>query len=414
MGSSSVFAALWATRRLIRWSSTDDVHDLIAAGFALALAFLARYDALIMAFAAMLTVGVFTWLGRRRIGRTDRIGFAVLDMLVLVWPVGLAFLTWAVSSWLITGELLAQFTSTAGNAAIIAASGGGAAGFPALAEASFRSFLVAPALLGVLVVAVGLAARRRDPEPVFPVVLMLTVIVFQILTYAAGSTFGLLRFFIAGIPLTVVLLIQLPAPGGRFRSLRPGATYRERSRLLPLAPGVTAMMIVLVLAGTFLTAGAMGSQKWAPQEFALQQALPGGDTGTLAEQRARERVLRTFSTEAYIARHLDDMGLGEGEVLISTTYGFAVLTASEHQKQFVVPSDADFITVLNRPAQSGVRFLLVHPAEGRGALDPVNLRYPGIYETGSHIATLELEFPNQGEGQPDWRLYRVLSTPDTP
>ncbi|MCS5478359.1 glycosyltransferase family 39 protein [Corynebacterium sp. YIM 101645] len=409
-----VFATLWATRRLIRWSSTDDVHDLIAAGFALALAFLARYDALVMAFAAMLTVGVLAWLGRRRIGRTDCIGFAVLDMIVLVWPIGLAFLTWTVSSWLTTGELLAQFTSTAGNAAIIAAAGGGATGLPALSEASFRSFLVAPALLGVLAVAVVLSVRRRDPETVFPVVMMLTVIVFQIVTYAAGSTFGLLRFFIAGIPLTIVLLIQLHAPAGRFRSLRPGATYRDRSALVPLTPAVAVTMSALALSGTLLTAGAMTSQKWAPQEFALRQAVPGVDTGTLAEQGDRERVLRTFSTEAHIARHLDAMGLDEGEVLVSTTYGFAVLTASENQRQFVIPSDTDFITVLNRPAQSGVRFLLVHPAEGRGALDPVNLRYPGIYETGSHIATLELEFPNQGEGQPDWRLYRVLSTPDSP
>lgn len=39
------------------------------------------------------------------------------------------------------------------------------------------------------------------------------------------------------------------------------------------------------------------------------------------------------------------------------------------------------------------------------------MRYPELYETGSGIATLELEFQNQGEGQPDWRLYRVLSIP---
>jgi hypothetical protein len=264
----------------------------------------------------------------------------------------------------------------------------------------------------VLVVGAVAAVRRRDPEPVFPVVMMLTVIVFQIITHASGPTFGLLRFFIAGIPLTVVLLIQLHVPGGRFPSLRPGATYRDRSPVSPVGPAVAGTMAVLVLTGTILTAGAMTSQKWAPQEFALQQALPGGDTGTPAEQEDRKRVLRTFTTETHIAQHLDAMGLGEGEVLLSTTYGFAVLTASGNQRQFVIPSDTDFITVLNRPAQSGVRYLLVHPAEGRGALDPINLRYPDIYETGSRIATLELEFPNQGEGQPDWRLYRMLSVPE--
>lgn len=409
-----VFATLWASRRLIRWTSTDDVHDLIFAGLALAIAFLARYDALVMAFAAMLTVGVLTWLGRRRIERTDRIGFALLDMVVLGWPIGLAFLTWTAASWVSTGELVAQFTSSSGNAAIIAASGGGATGFPALAEASFRAFLAAPALLVVLFVAVVLAILRRDLEPVFPIVMMLAVIVFQVITYSLGSTFGLLRFFMVGIALTIVLLIQCQAPSSRFISLRPGATYRDRPALISLDPVMAGALAVLVLAGTLVTAAGMTSQKWAPQEFSLQQVVLPGDRGTLAEQEVRSRVLRTFSTETYIAEHLDSMGLGEGEVLLSTTYGFAVLTASGNQRQFVISSDADFITILNRPAASGVRYILVHSEEGRGALDPINLRYPGIYETGSHIATLELEFPNQGEGQPDWRLYRVLSVPESP
>lgn len=50
--------------------------------------------------------------------------------------------------------------------------------------------------------------------------------------------------------------------------------------------------------------------------------------------------------------------------------------------------------------------------DGRGETAPINLRYPTIYETGSGLATLEMEVKNQGEGQPDWRLYRVLSVPE--
>jgi hypothetical protein len=30
-----------------------------------------------------------------------------------------------------------------------------------------------------------------------------------------------------------------------------------------------------------------------------------------------------------------------------------------------------------------------------------------LYNTGADVATLELEIPNDGDGQPDWRLYRV-------
>ena len=39
--------------------------------------------------------------------------------------------------------------------------------------------------------------------------------------------------------------------------------------------------------------------------------------------------------------------------------------------------------------------------------DALNQRYPTLYETGADVATLELEIPNDGDSQPDWRLYRV-------
>ena len=39
--------------------------------------------------------------------------------------------------------------------------------------------------------------------------------------------------------------------------------------------------------------------------------------------------------------------------------------------------------------------------------DALNLRYPTRYENGADIATLELEIPNDGDNQPDWRLYRL-------
>jgi hypothetical protein len=51
-----------------------------------------------------------------------------------------------------------------------------------------------------------------------------------------------------------------------------------------------------------------------------------------------------------------------------------------------------------------------HVAEitvGRGLSDALNLRYPTLYETGADIATLQLEIPNDGDSQPNWRLYRV-------
>lgn len=54
-----------------------------------------------------------------------------------------------------------------------------------------------------------------------------------------------------------------------------------------------------------------------------------------------------------------------------------------------------------------IAYLLAVPPEGRGQSDALNLRYPTLYDTGADIATLELEIPNDGDSQPNWRLDRV-------
>jgi hypothetical protein len=94
-------------------------------------------------------------------------------------------------------------------------------------------------------------------------------------------------------------------------------------------------------------------------------------------------------------------------VITDTIYGFAIIAASERPDTFVVPSDPDFTTLLNDPVNSGVKYLLAVPPMGRGVADALNRRYPTLYDTGADIATLELEVPNDGDSQPNWRLYRV-------
>ena len=73
----------------------------------------------------------------------------------------------------------------------------------------------------------------------------------------------------------------------------------------------------------------------------------------------------------------------------------------------MLPSDRDFVEILNDPAAFGGKYLLTVPTSGRGVSDGLNLRYPTLYDTGADIATLELEVPNDGDNQTGWRLYRV-------
>jgi hypothetical protein len=396
----------WAVRRLIRWSSTDDVHDLAFAGVAIGIAYLARYDALAVGGAATVFVMIVArWRTRTS---TPRSGHPpILDGILFASPIVLSFVVFAATSWLITGDALAQFSSSYGNAAILEQSGGGSTdGLSAIAFSVAEVAVLGPALPLLIPVVAVLAWRRRDLEPLVPFVVFGAVLAFAAVSYLRGMTFPFLRFYLCAVPLLAVWVIQLAPRRGQFGSRRPGAhAVPRRTDDRGLAP-LGAALLALGLPITFV---AMLDPNLSQEQHALRTVLFPASQPTSELRIQQERVVASFSTERRLAQHLDDQNLPAGSVLMDTVYGFAVITATDRPDTYVVPSDADFTEILNHPARFGVRYILTVPNEGRGTSDAVNRRYPTIFETGSEIATLELEIPNDGDNQPTWRLWRVNS-----
>lgn len=418
-----LFCLCWALRRLIRWVRTDDAHDLTAVGVAFGLAYLTRYDAVAPAVVAGVLVFVMTY--RRSRGEPNRWYSAFMDLVLVGAPGALAFVVWALTSWLITGQAFQQFTSQYGNTSIMAQEGA-AATEPHIATAlqySFGSTLILGPALPILIPIVGaLAWRRRDAQVLVPLLLCGSVLGFQALSYASGSTFAFLRFYVAALPLAAILALQITTARGFPPSRRPGrhAVTETPSRAFPAGKHAARPVIglpELAMAGSLcllaasvpLTGWGMTSQTMAVQEYALGEVLFPDPDDASAYNADQRRIAATFSTERKLANYLDAMRLPRGAVLMDTVYGFAVSAASRHPDQFVIPSDRDFVRVLNRPAERGVKYILTVPNSGRGTSDAVNRRYPTIYENGAGIATLSLEIPNDGAGQPNWRLYRVLN-----
>lgn len=407
-----LFCLCWAVRRLMRWMRTDDVDDLVACGIALGLGYLTRYDALAPAAAAAVVVFVVSRWRRDE----HRFAGAAMDLVVVVAPVALAFVVWAATSWLITGQAFQQFTSQYGNSAILAQEGASAPSHPiaALQYSVGATLILAPVLPLLLPIVAALGVRRRDLQVWVPILLLGAVLAFQALSYASGSTFAFLRFYVAAIPLTAVLVLLLPPARGFPPSRRPGH-YADRSpapepvrrRAPVLAP---ALASILLIASLPVTAVGMNSQLMAVQEYPLRAALFPDPNNVSDKYADQARIAATFSTERRLANYLDALALPSGSILMDTVYGFAILVASEHPDRFVIPSDRDFVRILNRPQDLGAKYILSVPNTGRGTSDAVNRRYPTMYENGAQIATLELEIPNDGAGQPNWRLYRVIGT----
>jgi hypothetical protein len=406
-----IFFTTWAVRRLILWMVDDDVHHLIAAGgIAMGLAYLTRYDAVACIAAAGLLVSVTTY---RRARRRPRVRRAVLDMIVVSIPGVVSFLGWAAASWLITGEAFAQFTSQYGNSAILEQSGAVQVGLGnGLLFAATCVLLLAPVLVPLTIRAGFLRWRRPDwAMMVPPLAIFGSALAFQAVSYALGSTFPFLRFYIIAIPLTATIALLAvpdgtlvaPVRRGRHAPVPTAAPAPSTSRHRFGYAGVALAFALCVP----IAAWGMSLPRYAPQEYALGAVINPAPDSVSPRKATEHRIARTYSTERRIARYLDDLNLPNGAVITDTVYGFAIIAASRHPKTFAIPSDPDFVHLLNNPSVAGVEYLLVVPPAGRGVSDAINRRYPSLYNTGANIATLELEMPNGGEGQPNWRLYRV-------
>ncbi|MBJ7340482.1 MAG: ABC transporter [Mycolicibacterium sp.] len=412
-----IFFMSWAVRRLIMWMVDDDVHHLVAAGgIAMGLAYLTRYDAFACVAAAGVLVGVTTYLRARPAPRIRR---ALLDTLLVSAPGFFSFVGWAAASWLITGEAFAQFTSQYGNAAILAQSGQPTGTFGAgLTFALICITLLAPTLVPLALWS-GIRRYRDRTWSVLLVPLLVygAALAFQAYSYAAGSTFPFLRFYIVAIPLSACLAMLAVPDGilvpairrGRYAPAQPDTqsnTRQGRPRRrswLAYAPAAMAVAVAVPV-----TVWGMGQPTYAPQEYALGAVLAPEPDNVSVRKATEHAIAASFSTERRIAQYLETLNLPESSVITDTVYGFAVTAASTQPKTFVVPSDPDFVTLLNDPQNNGVRYLLAVPPTGRGSSDALNVRYPTLYDTGADIATLELEIPNDGDSQPNWRLYRVL------
>ena len=205
-----IFFLAWAVRRLIRWVDTDDVHELIVAGIALGLAYLTRYDGAVAAFVAGCFVAFVTYRrSDKAFGRRLRVQRALLDVVLVASPSLLAFIVWAMTSWLITGQAVAQFTAQYGNTAIIDQSGGTGSdtGIDSLRFAITELLILAPLYVVLFVLVAWVRIRRHRLYPlVVPVLIIGAVIAFQVYSYVRGTTFGFLRFY-----MTVILLAAVTA-----------------------------------------------------------------------------------------------------------------------------------------------------------------------------------------------------------
>ncbi len=387
-----------ATRYLLQWTVQGRLRPLVLTGLNLAAAFLTRYEALAAAFGAIVVVLIVGTVARDPArSRRERLAGASADALVVGLPVAVAFGAWAAVSWIITGEAFAQFTSRYGNSSLVAAAGvqnSNGTGWPKLGLVAAQIGAYAPLLVLVGACLVLVAFLRRDRRALALVVLIAPV-AFSVLSFANGTTFGFLRYYIPVVPLVILATVLLLEP---LRSMTPGLPRWLR------AGGVGAVALVLVVGASSAagTAAAMANVHLAPEEVAAYAWLFHKPTSPSEQQGAT-----LLSSAHSIARELDALNLGNSAVAVDTfDCGSFIVLASQHPHAFVITSDRDFERITADPVAFHVPYVLV--PNGENGIEAISLAHPGIYgggQVGSLSTHVVKEFDTPG--CPAYRLVRV-------
>jgi hypothetical protein len=401
-----VFFLLLISRRLTTWLRTGEVGPLVATGFYLALAYLARYEGAAAA-AAVTGVVLFVAFGRSRGTMRVRSRAALCDGLIVSAPFVAAFAVWAITSWLVTGVAFQQFSSAYGTEPQLQARGlvhfSLSQDLTAAIQAVHWMLSLEPFLPVATLVLIVAVLKRRDWVAAGAPVAMWAVLAFMFWAHTSGTILRQPRYFIVVIPLTIVMLgLVLGSAGGAAPVSAIRFRRRPSSRLIARGVAVTSAVLMLVVALPSGVHAVLDPSISAVEAYPLQALL---NRGTLTTPQ-RLASLRWVNDRA-IAAYLDSLHLRSGAVLVDDFLGFVIVTSSQNSHQFVITSDRDFQQVLAAPSDNGVEYVLVPTDHDLGKLDAINRAFPGIYANGGGVGKLVKEFIDHSDSEYNWRLYRV-------
>ncbi len=414
-----LFTLTLTARHLSRWLTTGSLRSLVYSACALGLAYLARNEAFGAAFLGGLTVAIVT-LRRTTGGRRYRLMAAATDVTIFLAPFFIGVIGWATTSFVITGQWFAQFTSVYGTASQIKVIGFAFGTHMAHLVLEAKGTLAyGPLLPLIALAAIGVALRRKDWRLAAPVAVCGGALAFDLFSFYTNSIIWGFRYLIAAEPLAILVTGSLFAGppedvrstvsrrAGRNWTLRPRReSHRQgnagRRTVLGIAGGLLAFVLVVPALPT--TAIAMSNTVVGQGEleelgFIFDNPLSKTDHQNLDRWAVIQRL----------TNYVNHMRIPNGSIVADTfTACFPNVDLNvNNPRVFVITNDRDFQRVLADPLAFHARYLLVPIPGQESSLNALNRAYPTLYATGAGFAVLVHQF--QGVSScPTERLYRVV------
>jgi hypothetical protein len=402
------FLLVMTTRYFLRWLRDGGLRPLVYAGSALGLAYLDRYEALGAAgMAGLVVLGVSYWRSQGQV--KARIMGASADATIFLAPLAATFTSWAVMSYVITGQAFPGISSQYGTSAQTSESV--KMTFALRADHGIHNLeYLAPLLPIVLVLAIVFAARRRDLRILAPLAILGGSVTFDTLGLLVGFLEPWYRYFIVSVPLDVMLVGCILAQGGTVRTSdsarAPSESRPVRSRRTrEYAAGLIGVVVVVALLGVSVVSSGRGIFAHSVQS---SESTELGALFLSHPSKTEAQWTRHYAHIESIDAYLGNMHLPDGSI-VADTYGNCtpqIVTSVPNSKVFVIINDRDFQRVLADPLTFGAHYLFVPQPVGVGLVDALNEEYPTLYKNGAGFAKLVHQFNADGICAP-YRLYRV-------
>jgi hypothetical protein len=400
-----IFTLTATTRYLIRWMHDGDIRSLAYGATALGFSYLTRNEAAAAtAFGAVAVVAVSYW--RAEGARRARRATAIADAAIFAVPALTAAVGWAVVSKVITGQYFGQFESIYGNSAQELL----------LQHKSFHGRIIYdiqaigslwPLLPITLLISIVLAISRRDPRMLAPLAILGGAVAFDSLSLLANSIENLYRYFLATLPLEILIVGSLVAaiPSFSTGKLTSKPSRRRNSTMRTgwfSAIGVVVVLLMMVPA-TVVTSAAMfnpniGVQETQFLDFIFDKHVTGLALNTKT----------SYATIISMGDYLASLHLPNGDVIVDNAALCVpdMITSISQPKLFVIPNDRDFQRTLADPLTFHAHYIF-EPNPADTPISAENIKYPKLWATGAGFAKVVHQIPSRS-GCPGFRLFKVV------
>jgi hypothetical protein len=263
-----------------------------------------------------------------------------------------------------------------------------------------RLFSIQPLIGIATILAATRAVSIRRIDPLMPIGAFGTVLAFAIWGQYTGATFGWYRYFMAAIPMVIVIALVFWAPTDR-----PADRGRTDIRW---GQAGAALLVASLLIGVPVTARSLLDPD-------INMGLPQMVASLVDPDRypPEEQVERRIGIDdRSVANYLDAKKLPRGTVLMDSFQTTWVWLASDNLKQFVITSDYDFASALNRPWESGIRYIVLTNPDTNAAEDAITRRYPTLWNDDAQGLGVRVFSAPDVYGREKYRIYRLVEPPE--